>query len=79
MLGRNLDFAAMLERRILFTLHGDGNGAPGLYQQILASQNWDGFSLAKGQIQGFEAVLNMMREVAQELNKEDEPFRVRAN
>ena len=72
----------MLERRILVTLQGGGDNAQeGLYRQILSCQTMDSFSLIKGQILGFEAVLTMMREVAQEMNRADEPIatRMRAN
>lgn len=81
MLGGNLDFAVMLERAIIKQLQGDGDGAQGLYQQILACQDWDSFNRIKGQIQGFEATLTLMRNVAHELNTGEEPAatRMRAN
>jgi hypothetical protein len=82
MLVGSLDFAVMLERAIIKQLQGGDNGkTPGLYQQILGSQNWEEFQRTKGLILGFEAALDLMRAVAREMNKDDEPIvtHMRAN
>jgi hypothetical protein len=79
----NLEFAGLLEQAILLTLHGDQRQKKnGLYRDLMACQTMDDFSRAKGVIQGYENVLEMMRDVARKMNERDEtqaPMRVRAN
>jgi hypothetical protein len=62
----------LLQRLIGVELYGETgpNGhRPGLYQIIIASQDWETFTRTKGLIQGYESALKMIEEVIQRLNE----------
>jgi hypothetical protein len=76
-------FGAALERWILRELNGDGEKYEGLMRAILAAQDWETVCRTKGIIFAYERVLEVMRDIAREINEPDrrkeEPKPMRPN
>jgi len=60
-------FATALERHIKKMLDGE-NGGQGLRGGLKNSQTWEKFQRNCGVIEGYEAVLEAMQEIAQRMN-----------
>ena len=72
-------FKNAMERDLVLLLHGD-NDNKGLYEQAMASQDWDTFNRSKGAIEAYENVRKMMTAVARRMsNEDDEPLRCGAS
>jgi hypothetical protein len=68
-------FAARLEQKIRAILHGNSADEPGLYQGVLSAATWDDFNRTRAQVMAFEIVLNLMKDVATQMNQGEEPQR----
>jgi hypothetical protein len=75
--GYDIVFKNKMERELLVLLHGNADEVKGLYEQILASQDWDTFNRSKGAIQAYEDVRARMRAIAKSMHQgdDDEPVR----
>jgi hypothetical protein len=69
-------FAARLEQKIRAILHGESAEKPGLYQGVLAAATWDDFNRTRAQVIAYEVVLNLMKDVATQMNQGEEMQRV---
>jgi hypothetical protein len=68
-------FAARLEQKIRQILHGESAEKPGLYQGVLAAASWDDFNRTRAQVIAYEVVLNLMKEVAAQMDQGEGPQR----